>query len=135
MLRVIPACSFIAYICPMKLLGCFLFSAFIFLTGSKNLLFIIDYEIHADYYENLCVNRSKPELKCHGKCQVTKKMQTTSESEGFTDLRFEFHFFGNEHLSDLPPHIESLHRSEISNHIVYEWKRATPGIPHPPPDL
>ncbi len=36
---------------------------------------MIDYELNKEYIAaNLCINKSRPALKCHGKCQVMKKM-------------------------------------------------------------
>lgn len=40
------------------------------------------YNLNKDYIANtLCVNRSKPESKCNGRCQLNKQLSKTSENQ------------------------------------------------------
>lgn len=49
---------------------------FIFLLQSiGNTYFFLDYQLSIEKYEVNCENTEKPELKCHGKCQMTKQAQ------------------------------------------------------------
>lgn len=41
----------------------------------------LGYYINPDAFAKNCVNKAKPKLKCHGKCQVMKKMQEEEKRE------------------------------------------------------
>jgi len=42
----------------------------------------IDYFFHKEYIvQNLCENKDKPELKCHGKCHLEKEIKKTVKEE------------------------------------------------------
>lgn len=41
----------------------------------------LSYVINPDAYAKNCINKAKPKLKCHGKCQVMKKMQEEEKKE------------------------------------------------------
>ena len=39
-----------------------------------------EYQVNKNYIaEFLCVNKSKPKLRCNGKCQLVKRLQATEE--------------------------------------------------------
>jgi uncharacterized secreted protein with C-terminal beta-propeller domain len=42
---------------------------------------LIDYMFNTASFEKNCINRVKPALNCHGKCQVSKQMQKQEEKE------------------------------------------------------
>lgn len=42
---------------------------------------LIDYMFNTAAFEKNCINKSKPKLNCHGKCQMSKKMQQQEEKE------------------------------------------------------
>ncbi|GAB3170235.1 hypothetical protein [Telluribacter humicola] len=45
-------------------------------------LLYIDYELRRDYIiKNLCVNRTRPQLQCNGKCYLAKRMAATRKQE------------------------------------------------------
>ncbi len=45
-----------------------------------NLGIIIDFNINQDYIAKvLCINKDKPEMKCNGKCHLTKELKKTEE--------------------------------------------------------
>ena len=47
----------------------------------KPILPVLEYAVNYDYIvTNLCENKSKPELKCNGKCHLTKQLAKASES-------------------------------------------------------
>lgn len=46
-----------------------------------NIFFVADYYINPAKYEKNCINKSKPELKCNGKCQLMKKIQAEEKKE------------------------------------------------------
>lgn len=40
----------------------------------------IRFKINQDFYARvLCINKEKPELKCHGKCQLKKQLKSTQQ--------------------------------------------------------
>lgn len=43
---------------------------------------MVDYQANKEYImEFLCINRDKPELKCEGKCQLTKKLKAQHDTD------------------------------------------------------
>lgn len=43
---------------------------------------VVDYVVNYDYISKvLCENKTKPQMKCNGKCQLMKEMAKASESE------------------------------------------------------
>lgn len=46
-----------------------------FMQSFNKVAIIIDYVVNKDFIANtLCENKEKPELKCHGKCQMSKRL-------------------------------------------------------------
>ncbi len=44
-------------------------------------LLVAEYAVNKEFIaKNLCVNKAKPKLKCHGKCQLMKKMAEETEN-------------------------------------------------------
>ena len=78
----------------MKILGA---TIFIFLLTTQILskwLIVADYTLHKQIIaEKLCENRSRPELKCEGKCQLAKKMaseENQNNESGNSTLKASF---------------------------------------------
>ena len=42
---------------------------------------LIDYMFNTASFEKNCINKAKPTLNCHGKCQVSKQMKEQEEKE------------------------------------------------------
>ncbi len=55
-------------------------AAFIAGNFSRNLI-IADYYTHTASYEKNCENKSKPQLKCHGKCQMMKRLKAEEKKD------------------------------------------------------
>lgn len=51
------------------------------LSANSNSVLLIDYQIRKAAYEKACENQAAPELKCHGKCQLTKNMTQSLQQE------------------------------------------------------
>jgi hypothetical protein len=50
--------------------------------SAGSLLIVAGYEINKEYISNfLCINRSKPEKKCNGKCHLNKELKNEQEKE------------------------------------------------------
>ena len=59
----------------------------------KPILPVLEYVVNYDYIVNeLCENKSKPELKCNGKCHLTKELAKASEgnSDNSSDKKITF---------------------------------------------
>ena len=60
----------------MKALSVILLSLVILLQPLSKLVLVADYQANKNYIaEFLCVNKSKPQLHCEGKCQLSKKLK------------------------------------------------------------
>lgn len=63
----------------MKLLYGMLFT---FYMVFRPLIPLAEYAVNYDYIVNtLCVNKSKPEIHCNGKCYLSKQLAKTGDSE------------------------------------------------------
>lgn len=65
-------------------------SVFVFLAGFQKSLVFFDYQMNRQFYEAHCINKNKPELSCHGKCQSTKESEKQSSDLNGSKLGFEF---------------------------------------------
>ena len=74
----------------MKIIVNLLFSVIIFVASFQNLLFMVDYNINQEFYEIHCINKDKPSLACHGKCQMKKEIEKTSNP--FSQVKYAFEF-------------------------------------------
>ncbi|QDP85118.1 hypothetical protein FNJ88_05910 [Chryseobacterium sp. SNU WT5] len=74
----------------MKSILNIILSVIIFGASFQNSLFMIDYKINQDFYEIHCINKSKPQLDCHGKCQM--KMESEKSTNPFNLVKYSFEF-------------------------------------------
>ena len=65
-------------------------SALIFLASFQNSLILVDYQINRDFYEIHCVNKARPELNCHGKCEMQKESSKNKSLLKVVKYSFEF---------------------------------------------
>ncbi|RMG83363.1 MAG: hypothetical protein D6707_01185 [Bacteroidetes bacterium] len=79
----------------------------LFLTAFLHQFFpVINYFVNYDYIsKELCENKDKPELKCHGKCYLQKELKKTSDNAPLKAIRllvkkwFHSFYFENSSLS------------------------------------
>lgn len=50
-----------------------LLAILVFASSFQSSLVLVDYHINQDFYENHCENKDRPELSCHGKCQLNQE--------------------------------------------------------------
>ncbi|WP_246008754.1 hypothetical protein [Chryseobacterium lactis] len=63
----------------MKLFYSILFTLYMVL---RPLVPVVEYAVNYDYIKNvLCVNKSKPELHCNGKCYLSKELAKANDTE------------------------------------------------------
>lgn len=67
-----------------------LLSAIIFMASFQNTLLLVDYKINTAYYELHCVNKSKPEMNCHGKCGMKKESEKSNSPFKLQKYSFDF---------------------------------------------
>ncbi|MBB5332119.1 hypothetical protein [Chryseobacterium koreense] len=65
-------------------------SAIIFLASFQNSLLLVDYQINRDFYELHCVNKDKPAMACHGKCEMKKESEKGNSPFKILKSSFEF---------------------------------------------
>lgn len=118
----------------MKLLCAYLLTSLVLFTGTKNLLFLVDYQVNRNYYELICENQNRPELDCHGKCQAGSDSKQSSAGFSFSHFSFEF-YAGSE--TEVPQSVEILTTDSItiSQHADAFWYAVSQHVPNPPPDL
>ena len=119
----------------------FVIAILIFQSG-VNTLFVINYHRSLEVYEAACVNKDKPEMKCHGKC----KMMEETKKYGFLE--------GDNDSGPSAPVLKSMKNIDLfysenkinyiflyptqliskCNKIVFYYSSAI-SIPHPPPQI
>jgi len=77
-----------------------------------NMVIIIDFNINQDYIAKvLCINKDQPEMKCNGKCHLTKELKKAEEPKEnpkteFVQLRNEIlfcqHFINTKKINNIP---------------------------------
>lgn len=65
----------------MKFWFSIIFSSLLLLCSSQSTLLWVDYSMNQNFYELHCENKSKPQLECHGKCQMSKNEQVPANSQ------------------------------------------------------
>ena len=56
--------------------------AIMLLQTFSKVVVLVDYQANKEYImEFLCINRDRPELKCEGKCQLTKKLKAQHDTD------------------------------------------------------
>ena len=68
----------------------FLLVFFLIQTFSTSLLVVNFYANQKYIVENFCINKYKPQMKCCGKCQLTKKLKQEENNDGqYPGRKFE----------------------------------------------
>lgn len=119
----------------MKLMFSVFGSLIILLSGSKNFLVLADYHLNRDFYEQLCVNKDKPAMQCHGKCQMQKKSQNENSSVNFE--RYNVNFCQNLiQKVDIGFQTKNFtEKSKINIFEVFYLPQISYSVPNPPPVL
>lgn len=74
----------------MKLIFSIILSSIIFTAGFQSSLLLVDYQLNRTFYEIYCINKSKPNTDCHGKCQIKKESEKSSNPFNLVKYSFEF---------------------------------------------
>ncbi|MBK8564320.1 MAG: hypothetical protein IPN76_13525 [Saprospiraceae bacterium] len=64
----------------MKQIAAISLAVLVFAVSAKDVLIWSSFKLNQDFIaKTLCINRDKPEKKCNGKCQLTKKIAESKE--------------------------------------------------------
>lgn len=64
----------------MKKWFCISMSLLIVLLSLQQSIIILHFKLNQNYIEqNLCINKNRPELECHGKCQLEKELKNSGD--------------------------------------------------------
>ena len=119
----------------MKLLSTLLLSLVVFMAGFQNSLMWIDYEVNRNFYEIHCVNKDKPEMECHGKCEMKKEADKNPTSLELVSLGFEFNLHQPKNISI--PTLKKTPFKNLEKKIIHTNNLALfcgyqKILPHPP---
>ena len=116
----------------MKSITTIILSVIIFGASFQNSLFMIDYKINQDFYEIHCINKDKPNLACHGKCQMSKNEQT-SQNVQLLKICTEFMFLNPASDTFFEIDSKSYFESEKINFITSFYQSPTAKLLDEPP--
>ncbi len=86
-----------------------------FVASLQSTLLFVDYQINKSFYETYCVNQSRPELECHGKCKFKEEQEKSKIPLTLVQMGFEFHIILSPTLLELPKNIsEENNRKNLS---------------------
>lgn len=118
----------------MKAIFSIILSTIIFTASFQSSLLMIDYQINKNFYEIHCVNKAKPEMNCHGKCQMQKESEKSSNPFNLVKYSFEFNILPAKPL-------EFSFKNEgsfVDDSTIFNFRDATISdvfldiLPHPP---
>lgn len=98
----------------MKAFFACILSMVIFVASFQKSLIWLDYLLNQDFYEIHCVNKTKPELSCHGKCQAKEQNEKTSSPTELIKVSFEFNLIAQD-VIEIP--LASPDSFELKNKI------------------
>ena len=82
----------------MKILWSILLSFIVFASSFQSSLVLIDYHINQEFYETHCENKDKPELSCHGKCQLNQEQEKNTALYLVAKFCFEMNLLPSEDI-------------------------------------
>lgn len=118
----------------MKPLLNIILSIIVFGASFQNSLFMIDYKINQDFYEIHCINKAKPEMDCHGKCQVQEEINQSSNPFNLVKYSFEFNILPTPPISffDKKENDAFLSTFNFNYQDVFFLEIVIGILPHPP---
>ncbi|HTM92292.1 MAG TPA: hypothetical protein VL095_07740 [Flavisolibacter sp.] len=102
-------------------------------------LVVLEYNLNKDYIaQTLCVNKAKPKLNCHGKCQMMKrlveeeKQNSSSTTNHPSKIQIQEVLYSNETVQLTIPLLISSASSYNEESPIFLHKVPAPSIFHPP---
>ena len=121
----------------MKVFSSSILSFIVLLASFQSSLVLLDYQINRSFYEERCINKDKPKMCCHGKCQLKEKEEASKNSPETTLVKtgFEFNFLPKKHI-DLPnPPVQPVDKPKYRSIEGNLSKGYFKILPHPPENL
>ncbi|GEM_PF-366424 len=116
----------------MKRFWLYILSLLIFGASFQSSLLLVDYQINREFYEIHCVNKTKPLLACHGKCQIEKK--ESSNLVKVVKYSFEFNILpsATEGFTAVKVPVASVQKLAFGYHEIFWPEVNVKIIPAPP---
>lgn len=86
----------------------------------QNSLLFLDYNINSNFYETHCINKDKPEMNCHGKCEMKKESEKTTSPFNLVKIGFEFNILPNASVKLPLPKKTIILEEKNSTHLSAE---------------
>ena len=106
----------------------------VFASSFQSSLVLVDYQINRDFYETHCENKNKPELNCHGKCQLNEETEKKSGIYLVAKFCFEMNVLPTSKVQ-FSTHFLAEETKKDKNFIDYSspiFDGFVAIIPHPP---
>ncbi len=119
----------------MKVFFSTILSIIVFFASFQNSLVLLDYNIHREFYEAHCVNKGKPEMECHGKCEMKKQAEKSNSPFNIVKTgAFDFHFVPNAlvEIPNLQKDFHNNHQKIFHTNFHQILKGYHQILPHPP---
>ena len=96
----------------MKLFFSSILSCIVFLANFQNSVLLLDYQINRKVYEKHCINKDKPKMNCHGKCQMKEKEETSENAEQteFVKINLKFNILQIKYIDFPKPPVASVEK-------------------------
>ncbi|MBS1548494.1 MAG: hypothetical protein JSS94_01330 [Bacteroidetes bacterium] len=106
----------------------------VFASSFQSSLVLVDYQINQEFYETHCENKNKPELSCHGKCQLNKETENKAGIYLVAKFCFEMNILPTETLkiAQTKPSIWEDKNDGFNLYIQPILPGYMDIIPHPP---
>ena len=96
----------------MKLFAVISLSLLMLVQPLSKMLIVAEYQVNKNYIATvLCINKSKPQLHCEGKCQLTKQLAKAQHSETevpeFLKIKAELPFLNQAFTAIFYPEIKN----------------------------
>jgi hypothetical protein len=102
-------------------------------------MIMLEYRMNTDFIsKNLCINKDRPLLHCHGKCQMMKKMAEEEKQDAPAQAPVKLRtglnnvLFCTDNHSILPQPAACLKPHPFSHYLLKEYEITPPPIFHPP---
>lgn len=102
-------------------------------------LVVLEYNLNKDYIaQKLCVNKAKPKLNCHGKCQMMKrlveeeKQNSSNTTNHASKVQIQEVLYSNETTQLTIPLLIPSSSSYNEESPVFIHKVPAPAVFHPP---
>lgn len=104
----------------------------VFMASFQSSLVLVDYQVNRDFYELHCTNKDKPDMNCHGKCQLNSEQKQSIRM--VAKFCTEFNFIASREVDwNLKYVLQAIEQDPISTYAIQACSyQEYDEIPHPP---